>query len=1019
MSQRPIFITARFRSGSTLLWNMFRQMPGCISFYEPCNDSLISHLEYSPPPDPNHRNISSSYWEEYRPILAGLRARHMLEFGVSRLYLDAGDEFPELEHFIQYLVTAADGRVPVLQFNRVDFRLPWLRKRFPEAFLIHLRRNHRDNWFSIARALPGNTWHDPLQDARESLVLWSVALSHVFPFLFSPLVETSYHRHYLLWRLSALAGERLADLTLDFDQDILADPLGSAKRLAELAGQPDADLDAIAQVVVVPERGRWRELADEAWYDAAEAKCDALLDSLGLLENFSRLPLAEIRAGRREAWMQAHEESAEMLSFAAARMAGSFRDQWLRTRNTQARVVVDARTEIARLQQELEDSQRLRKEDVTRLHEVLCQERTARKMAEERAEDAIADKASLAIAPEQTQRKLAMRKIQLGDWLKGTRLNHFCERAYRWVRANDRKRFGMNDGPRAGGSSLPCIIDLIYRSYPYGAKVKGPDALEWHEGRAFRWFCGRELNVSFTLPAKIPLFLRVSFTNVLPGQSLRLEMNGAVVAERIDLQAGQLVEGEFRFMGKKQNLIKLHFGITSKDSGISPEDPREVAIMCHEFAVTPATTEQGGLAGMLGRLKAMALPLFESSGTREAQKFLRPLPADRFSLDSIAHLGDPEANARLSRQEYESGATVLRSLPSVVTLALTTHCNNRTPCVICDRNTRPASGDCEVDGGILEKVTPLLQTARYVLLHCGGESMFSRHFDEVIARIEPPTRVSFATNAMLMHNKRADRMLEKDIMAGFVVSLDAATRETYEIMRPGSKFDIVVANVAYYIAQAKRLGRTETNVRLNMTLCQANIHEAPLLVELAASIGAYGVDYNHLNSGLTHVVQTSAGWDWDYVAQAQFLDKEFHDQMLLEAYYKARDLGINFSLVGRPFLGENAERYQEIVCDMTCQVAFQEGEGVEHWHCPQHKKVAPNVPSCFKPWQETVIQPNGIVRACYFHELGQWAMGHLNSMDFMRIWNSDQMLLTRRQFYERAFARSCAESQPCMHRGRM
>lgn len=1019
MSQRPIFITARFRSGSTLLWNMFRQMPGCISFYEPCNDSLISHLEYSQPPDPNHRNVSSSYWEEYRPILADLRARHMLEFGVSRLYLDAGDEFPELEHFIQYLVTAADGRVPVLQFNRVDFRLPWLRKRFPEAFLLYLRRNHRDNWFSIARALPGNTWRDPLQDARESLVLWSVALSHVFPFLFSPLVETSYHRHYLLWRLSALAGERLADLTLDFDQDILADPLGSAKRLAEIAGQPDADLDAVAQVVVEPERGRWRELADEAWYDAAEAKCDALLDSLGLLENFGRLPLAEIRAGQREAWMQAHEESAEMLSFAAARMAGSFRDQWFRTRNTQARVVVDSQNELARLQQELEDSQRFREEDVARLDEFLCQERAARKMAEERAEDAIADKASLAIVLEQTQRKLAICEGQLRDKLNGTVLN----RLYKWasgrVRANDRRRFGMNDGPQAGGSSLPCIIDLIYRSYPYDAKVQGPDALEWHEGRAFRWFCGRELNVSFALPAKIPLVLRMRFANVLPGQSLRLEINGAVVAEHTDLHEGQLVEGEFRFVGKTQNLVRLHFGITSKDSGIYPDDLRDLSIMCYEFVVTPDVAEQGGLAGLLGSLKAMALPLFESSGTRAAQKFLRPLSGDRFSQGSIAHLGDPEANARLNRQEYESRATVLRSLPSVVTLVMTSHCNNRTPCVICDRNTRLTSCDSEIDDGILEKVTPLLKTARYVLLHCGGEAMFSRYFDEVIARIEPPTRVSFATNAMLMHNKRADRMLEKDIMAGFVVSMDAATRGTYEIMRPGSKFDTVVANVAYYIAQAKRLGRTESNITLNMTLCQANIHEAPLLVDLAASIGAYGVDYNHLNSGLTHVVRTSAGWDWDYVAQAQFPNKEFHDQMLLEAYYKAKDLGINFSLVGRPFLGENAERYQEIVCDMTCQVAFQEGEGIEHWHCPQHKKVAHDVPSCFKPWQETVIQPNGAVRTCYFHELSQWALGHLNSMDFMRIWNSDQMVLTRRQFYERAFARSCAESQPCMHRGRM
>jgi hypothetical protein len=34
----PIFITARFRTGSTLLWNAFRHVRGCTSYYEPLNE---------------------------------------------------------------------------------------------------------------------------------------------------------------------------------------------------------------------------------------------------------------------------------------------------------------------------------------------------------------------------------------------------------------------------------------------------------------------------------------------------------------------------------------------------------------------------------------------------------------------------------------------------------------------------------------------------------------------------------------------------------------------------------------------------------------------------------------------------------------------------------------------------------------------------------------------------------------------------------------------------------------------
>ena len=365
MPLRPIFVTARFRSGSTLLWNMFRHLPGCVSYYEPCNESLLTHIENDSQVDPNHRNVESSYWNEYRPVLDGVRARHQLEFGVSRLFLEERETFSELEEYVRYLSTAVTGRVPVFQFNRIDFRLPWIRKCFPDAFLLHLRRNSRDNWFSMVRILPEGEWRNPLQDARESLVLWSVALYHAFPFLFSPLVSTTYHRHYLLWRLSGLAGERQAELTLDFDLDILADPRGAAKKLAELAGQVDADIDALAKLVVLPERGRWKELADEAWFASAEAECDALLDSLGLLEDFGRLPLADIVTAHEPAWELTRRDSAELLSHAASMMSATHREGWLKLRGINASYVTNYENVLDQqrrdIQYHLSENERLQK----------------------------------------------------------------------------------------------------------------------------------------------------------------------------------------------------------------------------------------------------------------------------------------------------------------------------------------------------------------------------------------------------------------------------------------------------------------------------------------------------------------------------------------------------------------------------------------------------------------------------------------------------------------------------------
>ena len=533
------------------------------------------------------------------------------------------------------------------------------------------------------------------------------------------------------------------------------------------------------------------------------------------------------------------------------------------------------------------------------------------------------------------------------------------------------------------------LIDLILTQYPYDMTVNGVSNLEKNDETIFRWFFGGKTELQFRLDQKQPLILCLDFRNTFPGQTISVEINGQVLESFHDIHKGARLQRRYPFRGQDDNEIVLRYKMTNGSLEYYPDDSRDLSAMFFEFKVLYA----------------------------DADARMEQYPR-RYDLASITHIGSPAQNAELNRQEYEEGRTVLKSLPSVVTLALTTKCNNKTPCMICDRNTRSPSSDSSVNQEIIDRAAPLLKTAMNVLLHCGGEAMLSRYYDQIIENIEPPTRVTFATNAMLMTNKRADLMLKKDIMAGIVVSLDAAMPEIYRIMRPGSRFETVIDNVAYYIAKTKELGRDHSNVTLNMTLCEANINDAPKLVDLAKKIGAYGVDFNHLNTGLGHTAKTSEGWDWNYVEQADFKDKERHDRLILDAYYKAKDNDINFSLVGKPFIGPNASECQDIICDMTCQVAFQETESEGHWESPHHKKFAPNLRACFKPWQEIVIQPNGIVRMCYFHEERSWAVGNLENRDFMGIWNSDQMVASREQFLSHGVARSCAESQPCMHRGR-
>src|ERR1700738_2953658 len=63
--RRPVFITARFRSGSTLLWRLFRSCDACTAYYEPFNERRwFDAARRGTRLDLTHRHVDD-YWREY------------------------------------------------------------------------------------------------------------------------------------------------------------------------------------------------------------------------------------------------------------------------------------------------------------------------------------------------------------------------------------------------------------------------------------------------------------------------------------------------------------------------------------------------------------------------------------------------------------------------------------------------------------------------------------------------------------------------------------------------------------------------------------------------------------------------------------------------------------------------------------------------------------------------------------------------------------------------------------------
>jgi hypothetical protein len=274
-----IIITGRFRSGSTLLWNLFRNIDGMTAYYEPLNERRwFDPVTRGSRIDATHKNVAE-YWAEYNGLDV-LKEYYSEEWIEKNLYMDASFWAPAMTRYVEILIEKAPGR-PVLQFNRIDFRLPWIRQQFPNAIVLHIYRHPRDQWCSALL--------DPLcfpKDGRMEefeahdkfyLLTWAKDLKYHFPFVDEKLVSHPYELFYYIWKLSYLFGHAYAHFSIAFE-DILAEPEGQMTRLLEACRvEGNYDIKKLKSLIETPALGKWRFYADDEWFRRHETKCETTL----------------------------------------------------------------------------------------------------------------------------------------------------------------------------------------------------------------------------------------------------------------------------------------------------------------------------------------------------------------------------------------------------------------------------------------------------------------------------------------------------------------------------------------------------------------------------------------------------------------------------------------------------------------------------------------------------------------------------------------------------------------------
>jgi Sulfotransferase family len=274
----PVMITARFRSGSTLLWNIFHNISGVTAYYEPFNERRwFDQVSRGTRIDSSHRGVSE-YWREYDG-LAELANYYHEEWAYRNLFMDANFWNPRMKRFIQVLIEKAPGR-PVLQFNRIDFRLPWIKHNFPRATIVHLYRNPRDQWCS-SLIDPGCVPADARMSEFHAhdkfyLTRWAADLKYQFPFLDELTISHPYELFYYIWKLSYLFGTKYAHCSIPFEE-LVEKP---EKTLTELFRTLNIDSHQVKKsknLVRGAHIGEWRRYADDDWFKRYETVCETVL----------------------------------------------------------------------------------------------------------------------------------------------------------------------------------------------------------------------------------------------------------------------------------------------------------------------------------------------------------------------------------------------------------------------------------------------------------------------------------------------------------------------------------------------------------------------------------------------------------------------------------------------------------------------------------------------------------------------------------------------------------------------
>jgi len=212
--------------------------------------------------------------------------------------------------------------------------------------------------------------------------------------------------------------------------------------------------------------------------------------------------------------------------------------------------------------------------------------------------------------------------------------------------------------------------------------------------------------------------------------------------------------------------------------------------------------------------------------------------------------------------------------PPFIEVELTTKCNLK--CTICEHTYWKEPG-INMTFEQFKSIFDQFPHLKWIGLTGIGESFLNPDFIKILKYVKSKNVfVELYDNFCFLTEERAKLFIELGIDM-LILSMDAATKETYEKIRVGANFDTVINNIKNFITLKEKMKSHFPQLDVHFIATKGNVHEIPQYVDLAHKIGITGnIRFTSLLHGFKEIANCVTDIPEYLIIEAEKKAKQYH-----------------------------------------------------------------------------------------------------------------------------------------------